>query len=119
MTYVETLFIEAEAQLRQTTSSQALANAAYDAAVTASLDKFSVPDATWLTNNTTGVLGDRSIQNIIEAKYIALFMQMEAYTDFRGTDYPVLVPTAGQLFMSDTHIASMNVYIILQMFQLE
>jgi hypothetical protein len=95
MTYVETLFIEAEAQLRQSSPSQALANTAYDAAVTASLDNFGVTDATWLTNNTTGTLGDRSIQNIIEAKYIALFLQTEAFTDYRRTGFPVLVPTAG------------------------
>jgi hypothetical protein len=95
ITYVETKFIEAEAQLRSAAPSQPLANSAYDAAVTASLDKFSVTDATWLTNNTTGVLGDRSLQNIIEAKYIALFMQTEAFTDFRRTGWPVLVPTAG------------------------
>jgi hypothetical protein len=95
ITYVETKFIEAEAQLRKASPSQALANAAYDVAVTASLDKFSVTDAAWLTANTTGVLGDRSIQNLIEAKYIALFMQTEAYTDFRRTGFPVLTPTAG------------------------
>jgi len=95
MTYVETLFIEAEAHLRQTVTSHQLANAAYDAAVKASLDKFGITNATWLANNTSGVLGDRSIKNIIEAKYIALFMQTEAYNDFRRTGYPVLVPTAG------------------------
>ncbi len=95
ISYVETLFIEAEAQLRQSSPSPVAANAAYDAAVTASLAKFSVTDATWLTNNTSGVLGDRSIQNIIEAKYIALFMQEEGYTDFRRTGFPVLNPTAG------------------------
>ena len=95
ITFVETQFIVAEAQLRKTGPSQPLANAAYDAAVTASLAKFSVTDATWLTGHTSGVLGNRSIQNIIEAKYIALFMQMEAYADFRRTGYPVLVPTAG------------------------
>ncbi len=95
ITFVETKFIEAEAQLRKAGPSQALANAAYDAAVTASLAKFSVTDATWLSNNTTGVLGNRSIQNIIEAKYIALFMQVEGFTDFRRTGFPVLVPTAG------------------------
>jgi hypothetical protein len=95
MTYVETKFIEAEAQLMKSSPSQTLANAAYDAAVTASLAKFNITDATWLTNNTTGVLGNRSIQNIIEAKYIALFMQTEAYNDFRRTGFPVLVPTAG------------------------
>ncbi len=95
ITYVETKLIEAEAQLRNSAPSQPLANSAYDAAVTASLDKFSVTDATWLTNNTTGVLGDRSIQNIIEAKYIALFMQTEPYVDFRRTGWPVLIPTAG------------------------
>lgn len=95
ITFVETKFIEAEAQLRKSTPSAADANAAYDAAVTASLAKFGVTDATWLTANTTGVLGDRNIQNIIEAKYIALFMQLEAYNDFRRTGFPALTPTAG------------------------
>jgi len=93
--YVETKFIEAEAQLRKTGPSQALANAAYDAAVTASLAKFGVTDAAWLTANTSGVLGNRSLQNIIEAKYIAMFMQVEGFTDYRRTGWPVLVPTAG------------------------
>jgi hypothetical protein len=95
MTFVETKFIEAEAQLRKTGPSQALANTAYDAAVTASLSKFSITNAVWLTANTSGVLGNRIIKNIIEAKYIALFMQTEAYTDFRRTGFPVLNPTAG------------------------
>jgi hypothetical protein len=93
MSYVETKFIESEAQFRK--ASQAAANAAYDAAVTASLAKFGVTDATWLTANTTGVLGDRNLQNIIEAKHIAMFMQVEAFTDYRRTGFPVLVPTAG------------------------
>jgi hypothetical protein len=95
ITYVETKFIEAEAQLRKASPSATLANAAYDAAVTASLSKFGITNATWLTNNTTGVLGNRSLQNIIEAKYIALFLQTEAYTDYRRTGWPVLTPTAG------------------------
>jgi hypothetical protein len=95
ITFVETKFIEAEAQLRKSSPSAADANAAYDAAVTASLAKFGVTDATWLTDNTTGVLGDRNIQNVIEAKYIALFMQVEAYNDFRRTGFPELTPTAG------------------------
>jgi hypothetical protein len=81
--------------LRQSSPAQAAANTAYDAAVTASLAKFSVTDATWLTNHTSGVLGNRNIQNIIEAKYVALFMQTEGYTDFRRTGFPVLNPTAG------------------------
>jgi|WetSurMetagenome_2_1015567.scaffolds.fasta_scaffold01722_2 hypothetical protein len=95
ISFVETKFIEAEAQLRKASPSQTLANTAYDAAVTASLAKFSVTDAAWLTANTTGVLGNRTLQNIIEAKYIAMFMQVEAYTDFRRTGWPVLTPTAG------------------------
>ena len=95
MTYVETQFIAAEANLRATSPSQTAANAAYDAAVTASLAKFGVTDATWLTNNTSGVLGDRSLQNIIEAKYVALFLQAEGYNDFRRTGWPALSPTAG------------------------
>jgi hypothetical protein len=93
ISYVETLFIQAEAQLRL--ANQPLANAAYDAAVTASLAKYGIADAAWLTANTTGVLGDRNLQNIIEAKYIALFLQTEAFVDFRRTGFPVLAPTAG------------------------
>ncbi len=95
MTFVETKFILAEAQLRKTAPDQTAANTAYDAAVNASLAKFGVSDAAWLTNNTSGVLGNRNIQNIIEAKYIALFLQTEAYNDYRRTGFPVLSPTAG------------------------
>ena len=97
ISFVETRFIESEAQLRKASPDQALANAAYDAAVTASLAKFSVTDAVWLAANTSATLGARTIQNIIEAKYIALFMQTEAFTDFRRTGFPVLTPTAGSL----------------------
>ena len=114
MTYVETLFIQAEAQLRKTGPSQALANTAYDAAVKNSLSKFGIPLTTdtatvnstnrWIRDHTTyattstlgpGILTDRNFQTIIEAKYIALFMQTEAYNDYRRTGFPVLVPTAG------------------------
>ena len=95
MTYVEGKFIEAEAQLRKAAPSQALSNAAYDVAVTASLAKHAVTNAAWLTANTTGVLGNRTLQQIIEAKYIAMFMQLEAFNDYRRTGWPVLTPTAG------------------------
>ena len=95
ITYVETRFIEAEAHLRKENPSQELANASYDAAVTASLEKFGIDNPAWLTNNTSGVLGDRTIQQIIEAKYIALFLQTEAYNDYRRTGWPLLTPTAG------------------------
>jgi hypothetical protein len=94
MTYVETRFIEAEARLAQ--SNQAGANASYDAAVTASLANFGVTDAAWLAANTTAALGNRNLQNIIEAKYIALFLQTEGYNDFRRTGFPVLVPTGSK-----------------------
>lgn len=93
ISYVETLFIQSEAQFRL--ANQAQANASYDAAVSASLAKYSITNAAWLTANTSGVLGDRNLQNIIEAKYIADFMQVEGFTDFRRTGFPVLNPTAG------------------------
>lgn len=93
ISYVETLFIQAESQFRS--GNQAQANAAYDAAVTASLAKYSITNAAWLTSHTSGVLGNRNLQNIIEAKYVALFLQTEAFTDYRRTGFPVLVPTAG------------------------
>jgi hypothetical protein len=93
ISYVETLFIQSESQFRL--GNQAQANAAYDAAVTASLAKYSITNPAWLTSHTSGVLGNRNLRNIIEAKYVALFLQTEAFTDFRRTGFPVLVPTAG------------------------
>lgn len=114
MTYVETKFIVAEAQLRKAGPSQALSNAAYDDAVIKSLSNFGIPLTTdtadvngtkrWIRDHTTyvtttalgsGKLSDRSLQNVIEAKYIAMFLQTEGFTDFRRTGFPVLVPTAG------------------------
>lgn len=114
VTFVEKKFIEAEAHLRKTIPSQSFANTSYDAAVINSLAKFGIPlspdtgsvnsTKRWIRNNTTystttdlgpGRLTDRTIRNIIEAKYIALFMQTEAFNDYRRTGWPVLVPTAG------------------------
>ena len=100
MTYVETKFIEAEAYLRKVPASGELANESYDAAVTASLEKFGIDNPEWLNDNTSGVLGDMSIKGIIEAKYIALFLQAEVYNDYRRTGWPVLNPSAGNAIPS-------------------
>jgi len=91
--YVEAKFIEAEAHLRKSSPDQAAADAAYNAAVSASLAKFGVSDANW--EATYASLSGITLEQIGVAKYKALFMQPEAYTNFRRTGYPVLVPVAG------------------------
>lgn len=94
VSYAEARFIEAEAHLRKNTADQNAADAAYRAAVTASLRKLGVADAAWegiyITFKSTV-----SLQDIAEAKFKALFLQPEAFTNYRRTGYPALTPVTG------------------------
>lgn len=88
ISFAEQKFIEAELYLRN--NQQALADAAFREAVIASLTFFNARNPEWeaLNANRTNV----TLQQIIEAKYIALFLQPEVWSDFRRTGFPVLVP---------------------------
>ncbi|MGC9341708.1 MAG: SusD/RagB family nutrient-binding outer membrane lipoprotein [Bacteroidales bacterium] len=96
MTYAEQKFIEAEAHLRKGSADQAAADAAYQAGVLASLEFYGVAgvDTDWETANITNMTGV-TLQDISEAKYIHLFMQVEAFAEWRRTGYPDLSPTTG------------------------
>ena len=87
LTYVEAKFIEAEAYFRdgQTTPAQE----AFEAAVTASLQKVVGSVDTDFVADATSVL---SLENIIVQKHLALFSSFEPYNDYRRTGYPALVP---------------------------
>ncbi len=90
---VESKFIEAEAHLRKSFPDQAAADAAYRTAVRYSLAKFHVSNANWevIYAYKTNV----TLEQIAVAKYTALFLQAEAYTNYRRTSYPALTPVAG------------------------
>jgi hypothetical protein len=87
VTYAEAKFIEAEAKARL---SQGGVQAALQAAVTASVLKVTgaAPTPAFLASATNTF----DIANIIQQKYVALFLTMEPYNDYRRTGFPALVP---------------------------
>jgi hypothetical protein len=95
VTYAEAKFIEAEAKARL---GQPGVQTALQQAVTASVTKITgvAPSGTFLANATATF----DIANIIQQKYIALFLTMEPYNDYRRTGFPALVPNQN----SDTKV---------------
>ena len=83
MTYVELLYIKAEALLE--TGDNAGAIEAYNQALEASLNKFGVFDQAWYdANKFTGATID--LETIMWGKYVSLFLQPEVYVDMRRTN---------------------------------
>ena len=95
MTYAEVKFIEAEWRFR--TGTAGAANALRDA-ITASLSQYGATAGTWVTTNY-GALTDATITitDIIHAKYTHLYMQPEAWNDWKRTGLPVLTPSVGNV----------------------
>lgn len=91
--YVEAKFIEAEANLRKSSPDQSAADIAYRDGVRQSLAKFNVSHTTWeaIHANRSGV----TEEDVAVEKFKALFLQPEAFTNFRRTGYPVLSPVSG------------------------
>ncbi|MBD2768228.1 SusD/RagB family nutrient-binding outer membrane lipoprotein [Hymenobacter sp. BT664] len=92
VTYVEAKLIEAEAALRAGQSSRA--QTAYRAALTAHLSKFNISTAqqnTYLAaNGTLSANAATALTQILTQKYIANFLQIEAWSDYRRTKQPSL-----------------------------
>ncbi|TDW47061.1 SusD-like starch-binding protein associating with outer membrane [Flavobacterium sp. 270] len=86
VTYAEAKFIEAEARFRLGQD----AKPALQAAVTASVLKVTgaAPTPAFLAAATTTA----NLATIIQQKYIALFLTMEPFNDYRRTGFPALVP---------------------------
>lgn len=88
VTYAEAKFIEAEAKLRL--SDPLGAKAALEEGVKASVLKITGTPAT--DEFITSVTATVDLENIIQQKYVALFLTMEPYNDYRRTGFPALVP---------------------------
>ncbi|MFH6958329.1 SusD/RagB family nutrient-binding outer membrane lipoprotein [Flavobacterium aquidurense] len=88
VTFAEAKFIEAEAKFRLGQNAQP----ALEAAVAASVLKVTKTPATpaFLASATATV----DLANIIKQKYLALFLTMEPYNDYRRTGFPALIPNA-------------------------
>ncbi len=91
VTYFEAKFIEAEANLRLGNTDEAAA--AYNEAVKASVLKATGASDTafeslYASEDGTSI----TLEKIMTQKYIAMFTQPEAWTDWRRTDIPALAP---------------------------
>lgn len=92
MSYDELKFIEAEAQL-QGAANPAAAAAAYNAAVTANLQR-TVKNVSYAAT-IAKTAGNITLNDIMTQKYYALFLSPEVWTDWRRTGLPVLTAAAG------------------------
>ncbi|TDX09362.1 SusD/RagB family nutrient-binding outer membrane lipoprotein [Flavobacterium sp. S87F.05.LMB.W.Kidney.N] len=86
VTYAEAKFIEAEAKFRL---GQDAAQSLQDA-VAASVLKVTGSSAT--TDFLSAATATVNLETIIQQKYLALFLTMEPYNDYRRTGFPVLEP---------------------------
>jgi hypothetical protein len=97
MTYMEAMFIKAEALLG-TNAAAADIHAAFEGAVRASLDRTGVASAdadTYFAAIDPGV-GNVTLADIMNEKYVAMFTQIESWTDIRRTGIPALTPNVGR-----------------------
>lgn len=92
VSYVEAKFLEAEANLRAGNSGPAAD--AYNEAVIASVENVTGESAPsdFVTNFASETGGSITLEKIMMQKYIALFVQIENYSDQRRTNIPQLDP---------------------------
>lgn len=93
LSYVEQKFIEAEAQLRAGNAAGA-ATAHNDAVKASILQVTGAADATYEAANASETAASITLEKIMYEKWVALFIQCEAYTDWRRTGVPSLTPNA-------------------------
>ncbi len=92
LSFAEQKFIEAEVYLR--TNQQGLADKAFANAVRASLEYHQATNHEW--ENEHAETDNVTLEQIITAKYTALFLQPETWADFRRTGYPEFNPFTGE-----------------------
>lgn len=92
VTYAEQKFIEAEAALR--TGDKSRAATAFNDAVKASVAKSGAAGGAFLNAYAAETAATITLEKVIRQKYIALFTQSEAWTDYRRTGFPQLSPAA-------------------------
>ncbi len=96
LTYYEAKFIEAEAKFRS--GDAAGAAAAHNDAVKANLlATLGASDAVYEAANASEDAGSISLEKIMTQKYIAMFLQTEAWADWRRTGFPALTANPGAI----------------------
>ncbi len=99
ITFRETQFIIAEADVRNNVGGSAVGHAAYLAGIKASFDRLGLSDAdyqSYISQPTVDPgVGNLTLELVMTQKYIAMFLQPEAYSDWRRTGVPTLEPEFG------------------------
>lgn len=95
ITYAETQFIAAEAYFQ--TGNLAQAALAYDSAVAASFNKFSVVDPSYVQQITSETASTITYNKIMFQKYLALYMQLEVFNDWRRSGIPAISPSVNNV----------------------
>ncbi|MBI1316820.1 SusD/RagB family nutrient-binding outer membrane lipoprotein [bacterium] len=91
VTFVEAKFIEAEAALRSGDAGTA-ATAHNDAVKASILEVTGASDPAYEGAFASETAGTITLEKIMQQKYVALFTQLEGYSDWRRTGFPALVP---------------------------
>ena len=89
--HVEGLFIKAEAELRGGSAGNA-ATALNDAVMASILQVTGASDPVYEGMYASETAGTITLEKIMYQKWVALFIQTEAYSDWRRTGYPTLTP---------------------------
>lgn len=97
LNYFELKFIEAEAFFA---SDKARAAAAFNIAVIASLAKNGVTDKVWELANASETAASITLEKIMTAKYISMFLSLESWIDWRRTGLPNLLLPASNLSLT-------------------
>jgi hypothetical protein len=89
ITYVEAKFMEAEAKLN---TDKAGAATAYNEAVVEHITKVTgaAPSLAYVTSFASETASTINLEKVMNQKYIALFTQLEVYSDWRRTGFPTL-----------------------------
>lgn len=102
MTYAELKFIQAECYLHNGTRD--LAYKAYEDGIKANIMFYGLDAQTaddYFANTDVGVgESNLTLENIINQKYIALYEQMETWTDWRRTGFPTLALPTGAVIQN-------------------
>ncbi len=91
---VEAKFLEAEAQFRKGNTGAA-ATAHNDAIKASVLQITGADDAAYYAAQASETAGSITLAKIMTHKYVALFLQLENFNDWRRTGIPALTPNSG------------------------
>jgi hypothetical protein len=93
--YAEQKFIEAEAAFQSGNLPRAAT--AHNEGVLASLGRYGISDPIYELANASEIAGTITLEKIMTQKYIAMFLDPEAFTDWRRTGFPALTAVPGNV----------------------